>query len=204
MFGLSAVGSVAVVGLKEWGRKLLIAINTVMFICIMARYIPQIDLIPLGYLFLNIIVLLYFTQARIKWQFHTVKYAAWNKSVLLVDDDEAVIKTLRPILLSHGYAVLTAGSGEDGLQIAQRQKPDLIILDVILPGIKGREVCQQLKENYETKDIPIVFLTAKDSPEDLKAEKDAGSAGHITKPVDVKTLIGTVQNVLGPKEKKKW
>ena len=202
LFGLLAVGSVAVVCLKEWGRKLLIVLNTAMFICITARYIPRVDLIPLGYLFLNIIVLLYFTQARIKWQFHTTKYAAWNKSILLVDDDESVIKTLRPVLLSHGYAVLTANTGEDGLQIARRQKPDLVILDVILPGVKGREVCQKLKEDPETKKIPVVFLTAKDSPEDLKAEREVGSAGHVTKPVDVKVLVETIQDVLGVKKKK--
>ena len=203
LFGLLAVGSLAVVGLREWGRKLLIVLNTVMFICITARYIPRIDLIPLGYLFLNIIVLLYFTQARVKWQFHTIKYVAWNKSVLLVDDDESIIKTLRPVLLSHGYAVLTATSGEDGLQIAKRQKPDLVILDVILPGMKGREVCQKLKEDSETEKIPVVFLTAKDSPEDLEAEKEVGSAGHITKPVDVKKLVETIQNVMESEEANK-
>jgi CheY-like chemotaxis protein len=203
LFGLLAVGSMAVVRHKEWGRKLLIALSAIMFICISARYVPRINIVPLGYLFLNIIVLLYFTQAKIKWQFHTVKYASWNKSILLVDDDEVVIKTLRPVLLSHGYAVLTAMSGEDGLQIARRQKPDLIILDVILPGIKGRQVCQQLKGAPETAGIPVVFLTSKDSPEDLKAEKELGAAGHITKPVNMRLLVETIHGILRSGEAKK-
>ncbi|MCK5081489.1 MAG: response regulator, partial [Candidatus Omnitrophica bacterium] len=69
-------------------------------------------------------------------------------------------------------------------------------LDVILPGIKGREVCQKLKEDPRTKGIPVVFLTAKDSPEDIQAEKDAGSSGHITKPVNIKVLIETIQSIL--------
>ena len=199
LFGALLVGSLAVIALKEWGRKLLIVVNSIMFFFLVARYIPKIDLIPLGYLFLNIIVLLYFTQSKIKWQFHTGKCEAWNKSILIVDDDEAIIKTLRPMLLSHGYAVLTAGSGEDGLQIVNAQKPDLVLLDVILPGIKGREVCQRLKEDPQTKGIPVVFLTAKDSPEDIQAEKDVGASGHVTKPVNIKALIETIQSVLDPK-----
>ena len=196
LFGLLFIGSLAVIALKEWGRKILIGLNSVMIFFLAARYIPEIDLIPLGYLFLNIIVLLYFTQSKIKWQFHVGKYENWNRSILIVDDDEAIIKTVRPILLSHGYAVLTASSGEDGLQIVNTQKPDLILLDVILPGIKGREVCQKLKGDPQTRDIPVVFLTAKDSPEDIQAEKDAGSSGHITKPVNIKVLIETIQSIL--------
>ena len=199
LFGALFVGSLAVIALKEWGRKLLIVLNSVMVFFLAARYIPKIDFIPLGYLFLNIIVLLYFTQSKIKWQFHADKCDAWNRSVLIVDDDEAIIKILRPMLLSHGYAVLTASSGEDGLQIANTQKPDLILLDVILPGIKGREVCQKLKGDPQTRDIPVVFLTAKDSPEDIQAEKDVGSSGHITKPVNMKVLIETVQSILDSK-----
>jgi CheY-like chemotaxis protein len=199
LFGSLAVGSVAVMGLREWGRKLLVVLNTLMLVFIAAQYIPRIDLVPLGYLLLNVIVLLYFTQTKIKWQFCATKHSSWNKSILLVDDDEVVIKTLRPILLSHGYAVLTATSGEECLQIAKRQVPDLVILDVILPGIKGREVCQRLKKDPDTQRIPVVFLTAKDSPEDLEAEKRAGAAGHITKPVDMKMLIDTIQDIMNSK-----
>lgn len=203
LFAALLVGSIAVVKLKEWGRKLLVVLNFVMFILIASPYIPQISLIRLSYLFLNVVVFLYFMQSKVKWQFHTAKYAAWNKSILIVDDDEAIIKTLRPTLLSHGYSVLAATSGEDGLQIAGRQKPDLILLDVILPGMKGREVCQRLKENPETKDIPVVFLTAKDSPEDIQAEKEVGAAGRITKPVNMKVLLETILETFGPKASKK-
>ena len=203
LFGALFVGSLAVIALKEWGRKLLIGVNSVMLFFLVARYIPKVDLVPLGYFFLNIIVLLYFTQAKIKWQFHAGKCDAWNRSILIVDDDESVIKTLRPILLSHGYAVLTAGSGEDGLQIANTQKPNMVLLDVILPGIKGRDVCQKLKEDPQTQDIPVVFLTAKDSPEDIQAEKDVGASGHITKPVNTKVLIETIQGVLDSKKASK-
>jgi CheY-like chemotaxis protein len=106
---------------------------------------------------------------------------------------------VRPLLLSHGYAVLTAPTGEDGLQIVQTQKPDLVLLDVILPGIKGREVCRMIKADPGTKHIPVIFLTAKDSPEDIKAEKEAGAAGHLTKPVQPQVLLDKVQSVFGLK-----
>lgn len=203
LFGTLCLGSVGIMTLKEWGRKLIIVLNAVMLVCLIVRFIPRVDLVPLGYLFLNIIVLLYFTQTRIKLQFHSGKYAAWQRSVLVIDDDESISKIVRPILFAHGYSVLAATTGEDGLQIAKKQKPDLILLDVILPGIKGREVCARLKEDPDTKNIPVVFLTAKDSPEDLRAEKEVGSSGHLTKPVNAKTLIEMIQSVLGAKKPRK-
>jgi len=200
LFGTLCIGSVGVMTLKEWGRKLLIILNAVMFFFLAVRFIPQLDLVPLAYLFLSLIILLYFTQSKVKIQFLKGEYDPWHRSVLIVDDDEMVPKMLRPILFSHGYSVLTASSGEDGLQIAKMQKPDLIILDVILPGIKGREVCQRIKEDPETQHIPVIFLTAKNSQEDFRAEEDAGSAGHLTKPVDSKNLIDMIQKTLDPKK----
>lgn len=118
------------------------------------------------------------------------------KSILVVDDDEGLLKTIRPILIKAGFAVLTATTGEEGLQIAQDQRPDLIVLDVILPGIKGRDVCKELKSKGQTEDIPVVFLTSKDSPDDIQAELQAGAVTHLTKPVDAKLLVSTIQNIL--------
>lgn len=120
-----------------------------------------------------------------------------QKTVLVVDDDLILIKTVEPILKSHGYKVLTARTGEDGLKIAQTQKPNLILLDVILPGIKGRDVCKNLKDNADTKTIPVVFLTAKDSQDDITAEMDAGGDAHLVKPVNPESLVVTIQGILG-------
>jgi len=199
LFGALCIGSIGVVTLKEWGRKVLVVLNFIMLVCLAVRFIPKIDMVPLAYLFLSVIVMLYFSQTKIKLQFHSGKYDSWNRSVLVIDDDENLHKVVRPILFSHGYSALMASSGEDGLQIAKMQKPDLILLDVILPGLKGREVCTKLKEDPETKDIPVVFLTAKDSPEDIQAENEVGASGHLTKPVVPKTLIDMIQSVLDPK-----
>jgi len=203
LFSLLCIGSLGVMTHKEWGRKSLVVLNCIILFCLAVRYIPQIDIVPLAYLFLSVIVILYFTQSRVKIQFHSGTYDPWNKSILVVDDDELIHKLVRPILLSHGYAVLAASSGEEGLQIARRQKPDLILLDVILPGLKGRDMCAKLKEDPQTKDIPVVFLTAKDSPEDIEAEKKVGSSGHLTKPVNAKILVETIQGILDPKKARK-
>lgn len=200
LFAAMFIGALAVINLLEWGRKLIIVMNGLMFVCLFARYIPQIDIVPLGYIFMNIIVLLYFSQGNIRFYFHDKQFTEW-KSILVIDDDEMLLKMIRPVLISNGCSVLTASTGEDGLQIARSQKPDLVIMDVLLPKMKGREVCRLLKQEEATKAIPVVFLTAKDSAEDIKAEMEAGAAAHLTKPLNPKQLMTTIHQILGPKTK---
>ena len=117
------------------------------------------------------------------------------KTILVVDDDKGLVKMLETGLAIKGYRVLSANTGEAGLAMAQSAPIDLILLDVILPGMKGRQVCLKLKENEKTKNIPVVFLTAKHSPDDVKAELAAGAIAHITKPIDLSQLISLVQKV---------
>lgn len=199
-FAVLFIGALAVINLLEWGRKLILTMNAFMFFCLFFRYIPKTDVVPFAYIFMNIIVFLYFSQSSIKLYFHGRKFKQW-RSILVVDDDETTIKTIRPILISHGCSVLNADTGEEGLQIAKSQKPDLIVMDVLLPKMKGREVCRLLKEDETTKNIPVVFLTAKDSADDIKAEKEAGAAAHLTKPVGAHQLIKVVRDILEPARK---
>ncbi len=119
------------------------------------------------------------------------------KKILLVDDDPGVHFIATPILTKQGYLVVSAKHGEQGLQLALNERPDLIILDVILPGIKGRDLCVKMKAYDVLKNIPIVFLTAKDSDDDIKAELDAGAVTHLTKPIDSAQLIEAVKGILG-------
>ena len=70
------------------------------------------------------------------------------------------------------------------------------LLDVILPGVKGREVCKRLKNDQTTQDIPVVFVTSKDSPDDVQAEMEVGGLKHLTKPVSSKVLIAAIQEIL--------
>ena len=122
--------------------------------------------------------------------------AAKSKNILIIDDDRGLVKMISSCLLSAGFAVWAADSGETGLTLARQNKPDLIILDVLLPKLKGREVCAKLKADGETRDIPVIFLTAKDSPDDVVAELEVGAVAHLTKPVNTQLLLAEVKNVL--------
>lgn len=179
----------------EWSRKILVLLNSIMAVYFIALNWVYPQYIQVGYVFINIALVLFFEIKRIKVIFQK-DWETVRKSILVVDDDEGLQKTIKRILLSHGYSVLSAMTGERGIQVAKLQQPDLIILDVLLPGIKGREVCKTLKGDDVTKRIPVVFLTAKDSPDDVEAEKAAGGLMHLTKPINAKKLISEIRKVI--------
>lgn len=193
---LLLISAFGVIQLKDWGRKLIILGNIASGIYLVFLYFRFSDFIPLSYIFMNAIVALFFSQTQMRNRFTIGLKAAW-KCILVVDDDEGIIKTIRPMLMTNGYSVLTASTGEDGIQVARVQGPDLIILDVILPGIKGRDVCKKLKSDPKTKNIPVVFLTAKDSEDDVEAEKEAGGVSHLTKPINAKELLSIISSLIG-------
>ncbi len=178
----------------EAARKGLVVGNLALCALLVYLYFKFDDLVPIPYILGSFIFGIYFQLSDVRLHFRSAR-RKWQ-SILVVDDDEILIKTVRPILMSHGYSVLTANKGEEGLRIAQEQGPDLILLDVILPGIKGREVCRRLKEDERTRHIPVIFLTAKDSQDDITAEIDAGGEAHLTKPVNAESLIVTIQGAL--------
>lgn len=120
-----------------------------------------------------------------------------GKKILLVDDDPGVHLITTPILAKAGYGVVSAKSGEQGLQVALNERPDLIILDVIMPGIKGRDLCLKIKAYPVLANIPVVFLTAKNSEDDIKAELEVGALTHLTKPVNPTELLQVVKGILG-------
>ncbi len=118
------------------------------------------------------------------------------RKILVVDDDPGVHLIVAPILSKEGFTVISAKTGEQGLQLALQERPQLIILDVIMPGIKGRELCVKIKSYDVLKDIPVVFLTAKDSEDDLKAELEAGGLTHLTKPIDPVHFVKTIKSCI--------
>lgn len=120
-----------------------------------------------------------------------------SKKILIIDDERMLHAMLKPILGAHGFDVASAMTGEEGLALAASERPDLILLDVMMPRMKGREVCARLKADPQTAPIPILFLTAKDSDDDVQAELAAGAVGHITKPVNMNNFIKTVKQALG-------
>ncbi len=201
MFFALFIGSLATARYREWGRQSLVILNAVTGLYLAGLLMRHLGpSVQPSYIFINIAAVLFFSQKNIKTRFvpdAPPLAGSARKSILVIDDEEALLKTLKPVLLSHGYSVLTATTGERGLQVARTQQPDLIVLDVILPGIKGREVCTTLKDDGQTKDIPIIFLTAKDSSDDIKAELAAGGTSHLTKPFQAKTLLAEITKVLG-------
>lgn len=102
---------------------------------------------------------------------------------LLVDDTPANLDVLRKTLEPEGYEISIASSGEAALKIAPRFLPDLILLDVMMPGMNGYETCRRLKENEATRDIPVIFITAQNDKEDIVKAFRAGGADYIAKPI---------------------
>ena len=105
-----------------------------------------------------------------------------RKRILLVDDNQDILQVISRRLQSWGYEALTAESGEEGLRIAEEQHPDLILLDIMMPQMKGRDVCARLKANPKTQQIPVIFLTALGLADHFKAGMDVGAEDYIVKP----------------------
>jgi len=119
-----------------------------------------------------------------------------NKKVLIVDDEPAVRQLLRKIL-SKDYTVLEAQNGEEAVNMAQSQKPDVILMDMMMPKIDGLTACYAIKTNQITRGIPVVMLTAIDYELNKKLSKDViGADGYITKPFNSQALLKTIRQLL--------
>jgi two-component system phosphate regulon response regulator PhoB len=116
--------------------------------------------------------------------------------VLVIEDDSSIAKLLSYNLSKEGYSVMTADTGEEGLRSVKDKKPDLIILDLMLPGVSGLEVCRLLKEKNVTQQIPVIMLTAKSEELDKIAGWEAGADDYVTKPFSVRELLLRVKAIL--------
>lgn len=119
-----------------------------------------------------------------------------NERILIVDDEEDVLELVRYNLDRSGYKIETASSGEEALSKARKSLPDLIVLDLMLPGIDGLEVCRKLKTDVKTEQIPVVMLTAKGDESDIVTGLELGAEDYITKPFSPKVLIARVRRIL--------
>lgn len=126
-----------------------------------------------------------------------------KERVLIVDDEEDILELLKYNLNREGYKVVSASSGEQCLQKAASEKPDLIVLDLMLPGIDGLEVTKILKNDSNTLHIPIIMLTAKGEEADIVAGLELGADDYITKPFSPRILIARVRAVIRRKDKSK-
>lgn len=119
-----------------------------------------------------------------------------KKTILLVEDEEALLRLQSILLVIKGYKVEGVTDGQAALEAVATLKPDLILLDVMLPKVDGFEVCRQIKANKATRHIPVIMLTAKKSKEDRSMGEQVGADLYITKPYKSSMLVETIQRLL--------
>ena len=116
--------------------------------------------------------------------------------ILVVEDDEDILQLLKYNLAKEGYQVTGAASGEEALKVLKSNVPDLVLLDLMLPGIDGLEVCRLLKREAKTSQVPIIMLTAKGEEADIVTGLELGADDYITKPFSPRVLLARVRTVL--------
>lgn len=119
-----------------------------------------------------------------------------NKKKILIADDEQPIRSLVTRFLGNKYTVLEAGDGEVTIELSRRQKPDLILLDIMMPKMDGYTACHTLKRDPVTKTIPVVMLTGLGYALNLKLSQEMGADGYITKPFTHQDLLDTIGKLL--------
>jgi DNA-binding response OmpR family regulator len=119
-----------------------------------------------------------------------------EKKILVVDDEVDLVKTIQFSLELGGYKVLVSHNGEDALNQARKENPDLILLDIMLPKLDGYKVCRLLKFDEKYKHIPILMMTAKTQEKDKLIGKETGANEYITKPFDIDELMEKIKTYL--------
>ncbi len=123
-----------------------------------------------------------------------------GKKILVVDDEELTTQLAKTFLEKYGFKVIIASDGETGLNLAEAENPDLILLDVMLPSMDGFTVCKKLRENDNFKNTPILMFTAKGLSSDIEEGKAVGADEYIVKPFSGKALVATIRKHLGMDE----
>lgn len=119
-----------------------------------------------------------------------------KKKILVIEDDESLREILSDVLEAKEYTVVTSKDGLEGLRKTYVELPDLVILDIILPGLSGLEVCKRLKKDTRMKNIPIIYLTARDQVTDKLLGLESGGEIYLTKPFDIDVLVEKIQSLL--------
>lgn len=116
--------------------------------------------------------------------------------VLIVDDSPTEMRKLSSILSKNGYEILTASSGEEGVAVAKEELPDLVLMDVVMPGLNGFQATRQLSKDAKTSAIPVIIVTTKNQEADRVWGARQGARGYLCKPVEDALLMNTINDVL--------
>ena len=116
--------------------------------------------------------------------------------ILIVDDSPTEMYKLTGMLEKHGHQVLQAGNGADGVALARQEKPDLVLMDIVMPGLNGFQATRQLTKDPETQGIPVIVVTTKDQETDMVWASRQGAKGYLTKPVDEDALTDKIKELL--------
>jgi len=121
--------------------------------------------------------------------------------ILIIEDNDKNLKLVRDVLQVKGYATIEAGTAEDGIVLARERKPDLILMDIQLPGMNGIEAIGVLRADPATAAIPVVAVTASVMPQDRNKITEAGFNAYVGKPINLKEFLDTVRNMLESRPK---
>ena len=117
--------------------------------------------------------------------------------ILVVDDSPTETEAFRAVLEKNGHEVLNAENGADGVAVARQELPDLVLMDIVMPGLNGFQATRQLTRSPETKNIPVVIVTTKDQETDRVWGKRQGASGYLVKPVSESRLLSEINALIG-------
>ena len=123
-----------------------------------------------------------------------------DERILVVDDSPTETEAFRAVLEKNGHEVLNAENGADGVAVARQELPDLVLMDIVMPGLNGFQATRQLTRSPETKNIPVVIVTTKDQETDRVWGKRQGASGYLVKPVSESRLLSEINALIGSEE----
>jgi twitching motility two-component system response regulator PilH len=116
--------------------------------------------------------------------------------VLIVDDSPTEIQKMKSILTKNGHDVIEAGGGQEGVDTTKAELPDVVLMDIVMPGVNGFQATRQIKQNDSTSHIPVIIVTTKNQDTDRIWSQRQGAVGYLVKPIDEKQLLKTIKEVL--------
>ncbi|MFH1613870.1 MAG: response regulator [Planctomycetota bacterium] len=130
------------------------------------------------------------------FEFFNLKKKPHRPKILVIDDEPNIVQTLQDRLEMNDYLVITAGNGKEGLEKALAEKPNVVLLDVIMPVMDGHEMLERLRSSDDGKDIPVIMLTARSQTQDIARAHNAGIEDYVVKPFDLSELLEKIERIL--------